>query len=224
MTSEAILFDAGGTLIHLDFERVCRAAGIDEDKAAFSRAATAAAGDIGAWTARNPGSSDAERLPVYLDAILRRLGIDDPGRRREAARAVAAEHARSNLWSHSEHGALETVRELASRGYRIGVVSNADGRVRRLLDTAGFSPYLEVVIDSAEVGLEKPDPRIFLAATDRLGVAPERCVYVGDIYSIDVVGARAAGMRAILIGSNAPEEDVERIERLEELLGKFPPR
>jgi len=117
---------------------------------------------------------------------------------------------------------VETVRELQRRGYRIGVVSNADGRVRKLLETAGFSPYLEVVIDSSEVGLEKPDPRIFLAATDRLGVTPERCTYVGDIYSIDVVGARAAGMRAILIGTSEAEGDVERIERLEELLEIFP--
>jgi putative hydrolase of the HAD superfamily len=224
VTSQAILFDAGGTLIHVDGERVLRAAGVDADSAAFSRVAGEAAVDVGAWTKRNPQSTDAERLPVYLDAILRRLGIADPDRRKLAARAVAAEHTRSNLWSHSEPGALETVRELRHRGYRTGVVSNADGRVRTLLDTAGFSPYLEVVIDSSEVGLEKPDPRIFLAATERLGIAPELCAYVGDIYSIDVVGARAAGMRPILIGSgsHSAEEGVERIERLEELLEMFP--
>jgi putative hydrolase of the HAD superfamily len=221
--SQGILFDAGGTLIHVDGGRVLRAAGVDADSAAFSRAAAGAALDIGAWTKRNSKSTDAERLPVYLDTLLSRLGIEDPERRKLAARAIAVEHARSNLWSHSEPGALETVRELRRRGYRTGVVSNADGRVRALLDTAGFSPYLEVVIDSSEVGVEKPDPRIFLAATERLGIAPERCAYVGDIYAIDVVGARAAGMRAILIGSGPhPEEgDVERIERLEELLEMF---
>ncbi|HEY6050821.1 MAG TPA: HAD family hydrolase, partial [Thermoanaerobaculia bacterium] len=146
MTLEAILFDAGGTLIHVDGERVCRAAGVDADRAAFLQALGGAGLDIGAWTARHPGSTDVERLPVYLDALLRRLGIDDADARKNAARAVAAEHARSNLWSFSEPGAVETVRELKRRGYRTGVVSNADGRVRSLLETAGFSPYLEVVI------------------------------------------------------------------------------
>lgn len=228
MKPQGILFDAGGTLIHVDGERVCRAAGVDVDRAAFSAAARAAAGDIGAWTARNPNSTDAERLPVYLDAMLHRLGIDDTDHRRRAARAIAAEHARSNLWSHAEPGAVETVRELKNRGYRVGVVSNADGRVRALLETAGFSPFLEVVIDSSEVGLEKPDPRIFHAATERLDIAPSACVYVGDIYSIDVLGARAAGMRAILIAEEPGgeiengEADVERISRLEELLEMFP--
>jgi len=221
---QGIFFDAGGTLIHVDGERVCRAAGVDVDRAAFSAALRNAAGDIGLWSARNPGSTDRERLPVYLDAMLRRLGIDDADHRVRAARAVAAEHGRANLWSHAEPGAVEAVRELKRRGYRLGVISNADGRVRALLDTAGFSPFLEVVIDSSEVGLEKPDPRIFHAATERLGLDPAACVYVGDIYPVDVIGARSAGMRAILIGDSAVEEepDVERISRLEELLEIFP--
>jgi len=219
-----ILFDAGGTLIHVDGERVCRAAGVDVDRVAFSAAVRDAAGEISGWIARNPASTDAERLPVYLHAILRRLGVDDPDHRKRAAREIAAEHARSNLWSHAEPGAVEAVQELRRRGYRLGVVSNADGRVRALLETAGFTPFLEVVIDSSEVGLEKPDPRIFHAAADRLGLEPRACVYVGDIYSVDVVGARSAGMRAILIGDGAAEEDenLERIARLEELLEMFP--
>jgi putative hydrolase of the HAD superfamily len=219
---QGILFDAGGTLIHVDGERVCRAAGVDVDRAAFSIAARAAANDIGSWITRNPASTDSERLPVYLDAMVRRLRIEDEEHRKRAMRAIAAEHVRSNLWSHAEPGAVEAVRELKRRGYRLGVVSNADGRVRKLLETAGFSPFLEVVIDSSEVGLEKPDPRIFFAATDRLGIAPETCAYVGDIYPVDVIGARAAGMRPILIGDGAAEEDVERIARLEELLEIFP--
>src|SRR4029077_1751614 len=101
---QGILFDAGGTLIHVDGERVCRAAGVDVDRAAFSSAARAAADDIGVWTARNPNSTDAERLPVYLDAMLHRLGIEDADHKRRAARAIALEHARSNLWSHAEPG------------------------------------------------------------------------------------------------------------------------
>ena len=67
---------------------------------------------------------------------------------------------------------------------------------------------LEFVIDSHFVGIEKPDPRIFALALERLGVAPERALYVGDIRSVDAAGARAAGMQFVLIdpfGDYAPE-------------------
>ncbi len=163
-------------------------------------------------------------MPFFLDQILRGLGLEEESARKAAAAAVGAEHARANLWSRAGEGASATLSTLRERGYRIGVVSNADGRVRALLDSAGLSPFLEVVVDSFEVGFEKPDPRIFLTATERLQVAASECVYVGDIYSIDVVGARGAGMRAILIGTGAAEEPVERVLTLPELLAKFPDR
>jgi len=106
----------------------------------------------------------------------------------------------------------------------MGVVSNADGRVRALLERAGLAPFLEVVIDSSEVGVEKPDHRIFLAATERFGTAPSACAYVGDIYEIDVLGARAAGLHPVLIGSgDVPESDpVDRAASLPELHAFFP--
>lgn len=220
----AILFDAGGTLIHLDGERICRAAGVDVDAVAFSRAEAESTAAMRAWIARHPESTDSERVPVFLDGILSRLGLADPESRRRAAKAVAAEHARANLWSHAASGATDTLAALSERGYRMGVVSNADGRVRRLLEDAGLSPFLEVVIDSSEVGVEKPDPRIFLAATGRLETPPSACAFVGDIYEIDVLGARAAGLHPVLIGAgDAPESDpVDRVATLTELLALFP--
>ncbi|MCA1582223.1 MAG: HAD-IA family hydrolase [Acidobacteria bacterium] len=217
-----MLFDAGGTLIHLDGDRICRAAGAPHAATRFREAASAAAAALGAWIVRHPASTDAERVPFFLDEILRGLGLEGESARKAAAAAVSAEHARSNLWSRAGEGAAETLSALRNRGYRIGVVSNADGRVRALLETAGLSAFLEFVVDSFEVGFEKPDPRIFLAATERLQVAASECVYVGDIFSIDVVGARAAGMRAILFGTGAAEEPVERVLTLPALLAKFP--
>jgi HAD superfamily hydrolase (TIGR01509 family) len=218
----AVLFDAGGTLIHVDGERICRAAGVGYDAPAFRSAETTAVAAVRALVLARPESRDAERIPMYFDTMLSALGLGDAGRRREAARAIAAEHGRHNLWSKRADGSAETLLELKRRGYRTAVVSNADGRVRGLLEDAGLSPHLEFVVDSAEVGLEKPDARIFHAATSRLGLDPEACAYVGDIYEIDVVGAAGAGLHPILIGDGPAAGPVTRVPDLESLLTLFP--
>lgn len=218
---DAVLFDAGGTLIHVDGERLCAAVGVEWAEVDFQAAENAAVAAVQSLVRANPSSTDAERLPLFLETILAGLGIA-PAERGHAAGQVIAEHRRSNLWSRAYPEAPAALATLASRGYRMGVISNADGRVRRLLEQAGLSTYFELVLDSAEVGLEKPDRRIFLAAAERLGLPPASCAYVGDIYEIDFVGARSAGLEAVLIGPGAAPEGTARVSGLEELLAVFP--
>jgi hypothetical protein len=67
------------------------------------------------------------------------------------------------------------------------------------MERLGLARYLDFVLDSGEVGVEKPDPRIFARALAEAGLRPSEAVYVGDFYSIDVVGARAAGMDTVLL-------------------------
>jgi putative hydrolase of the HAD superfamily len=79
-------------------------------------------------------------------------------------------------------------------------------------------------VDSGLEGVEKPDPRIFAIAAERLAVEPARCAYVGDFHAIDVVGSRAAGMESVLmdpIGAWS-EYDVPRIRALSDLLLRLP--
>jgi putative hydrolase of the HAD superfamily len=85
------------------------------------------------------------------------------------------------------------------RGYRLGVVSNAEGKVERDLDAAGYDGLFETVIDSSIVGVEKPDPAIFRVALERLGVAPEGTIFLGDVPAVDVAGAKAAGIAPLLL-------------------------
>jgi HAD superfamily hydrolase (TIGR01549 family) len=205
----------------VDGERFCAAAGLPWDERVFERAEAAGVAAVQRLVLERPRSTDAERLPLFLEAILEDLGIP-PDVRRAASARIAAEHRRSNLWSQACADAAATLEALARRGYRMGVVSNADGRVRGLLERAGLSPFLEIVVDSSEVGFEKPDPRIFQAATAHLDLPPSACAYIGDIYEIDVLGARRAGLRAVLIGTGAAPEGVERVRELPELLGLFP--
>jgi FMN phosphatase YigB (HAD superfamily) len=129
-----------------------------------------------------------------------------------------------NMWNHPIPGARDTVEELRRRGYRVAVVSNSDGTVAEALHIAGFGDLFEVVIDSTDVGISKPDPAIFDIALGRLGVAPHRAWYVGDSHYHDVGGAVAAGLAAaVLIDPQAigPPDHVT-IRSIGELTGLLP--
>jgi putative hydrolase of the HAD superfamily len=87
------------------------------------------------------------------------------------------------------------------------VVSNSDGRVEEALRAADLLRYFDVVIDSALVGVEKPDPAIFRAALEALDVEPGDALFVGDLYEVDVVGAQAAGMSGVLLCPGGAGDD-----------------
>ena len=166
---------------------------------------------------------ERKRGETFFAEIFRHVGVG-----REAfppiAKLLWARHAERNLWSNVRERTAETLEELRRRGYRLGVISNADGRVEALLQSVGLGSYFEFVIDSNLVGIEKPDPRIFHVGAERLGIRPDEAVYVGDIYEIDVRGARAAGMRPILIDPLGRWEnlDCDSIRGIHDLLHLFP--
>jgi putative hydrolase of the HAD superfamily len=222
---DAVLFDAGGTLIRLDyaFMRAC-AARRDHviDDAALARGEAVVRREIDRREARadGPGDRDADRVAFYFRAVLESAGVERAAAA-AAAEEIAAEHTRANLWRVAMPRAAEVLAALRARGFRVGVVSNADGRVATLLEAAGLAPHLEAIVDSHHEGVEKPDPEIFRRALARLGVPAARAAYVGDIFAIDVLGARAAGLAAILIDETGGYAEIEcpRIAALGELLG-----
>ncbi|HTR02814.1 MAG TPA: HAD-IA family hydrolase [Thermoanaerobaculia bacterium] len=217
----AVLFDAGGTLIHPDGARICSAAGVPYEPAAFRRAEAGAVAAVRRFILERPESRDAERVPLYFGTLVGNLGVAGDAERGLAAARVGDAHRQANLWSCAADDAAATLSGLKARGYRLAVISNADGRVRGLLETAGLTPLLEFVVDSAEMGIEKPDPRIFHAATDRLGLSPAACAYVGDVYEIDVLGAEGAGLTGILVGEGPAPASVRRVPTLSALDALF---
>ena len=110
-----------------------------------------------------------------------------------------AEHVRRNLYSLVPTDLGAALDALRSDGVRVAVVSNSEGMLAKLFDELGILGHFDAVIDSANVGVEKPDPRIFQIALERLGIAPGEARSAGDIYSIDMLGARAAGIAGKLI-------------------------
>jgi putative hydrolase of the HAD superfamily len=227
---EAVLFDAGGTLMRLDFACMARIAcghGARLNEATLRQAETASrrAIDAQARAERGVTGTDATRREGYFGNLLRAAEVES-GLVPAILAALEAENLASNLWRVPLEHAAETLQGLRARGLRTAVVSNADGRVEALLRTAGLGNHLELVVDSHYEGIEKPDPEIFRRALSRMGVRAERAAYVGDIYSIDVVGARAAGLAPVLIDPLGayPDADCLRIERLADLLDRLPGR
>lgn len=102
-------------------------------------------------------------------------------------------------------GAVETVREVKARGYPIALVSMCAPDTPALWRASPLAPLVDVEVFSCETGLRKPDPAIYLAATDGLGVPPKRCLYCGDGAYGELTGAEAVGMTAYLIRN--PELD-----------------
>ena len=112
-----------------------------------------------------------------------------------------------------------------ARGLILAVISNADGRVEADLERAGLRAQFATVVDSHVVGVEKPHPEIFNVALARIQATPDAALYVGDVFSIDVLGARGAGMDAVLVdtlGAYPGTLDCPRISRLAELLDLLP--
>ena len=141
----------------------------------------------------------------YLDAYIEACGVPSE-LRNDVLEHVRSEFAVGALWQRVIPGSVEGLRALQESGVRLGVISNADGLVAQRLQEqeilqvgAGLGVEVECVIDSGLVGIEKPDPRIFNLALEAMGLAAEDAWYVGDTPGIDVVGARAAGMRGLLM-------------------------
>jgi putative hydrolase of the HAD superfamily len=222
----AVLFDAGNTLVFLDYARLAEGVG-SALGLALSGEGLSRHGPAAARAMELAAGTDQERAAAYLEALFLLGGVPQE-RLGEVRECLHRMHRERHLWSSVAEQTAQALRRLRAAGLRLGVVSNSDGRVEQALEAAGLRDYFDVVLDSALLGVEKPDPRIFLAALDALGVAPEEALYVGDLYEVDIVGARAAGMDAILLGT--PEEGIGRncrttksIEQLvNELLSETP--
>ncbi len=104
-------------------------------------------------------------------------------------------YARPSAWRVAP-GAMECCEAARSRHMKVGVISNWDLRLRALLAAMGVLQWIDEVFISAELGFEKPDPRIFQRACDTFECAPSQCVHVGDSLRADIEGARSFGCEA----------------------------
>lgn len=98
-------------------------------------------------------------------------------------------------------GVVEILDYLKSGGYVLGVISNNDGSTGDKCTEVGIREYFELIIDSTNVGLIKPDSRIFAHALENLGISPSEALHIGDLYGADVMGATDAGVDVVWLNS-----------------------
>jgi HAD superfamily hydrolase (TIGR01509 family) len=198
----AVLFDAGNTLVFLDYARLAEGVG-PAVGLSLTAEGLARHGPAAARAMELASGNDRERAAAYIEALFLLSGVP-PESLGQVRDCLSRMHTERHLWSLVAPRSAESLARLRQAGLKLAVVSNSDGRVEQALEAAGLRQYFDVVIDSALVGVEKPDPRIFHAALEALGVAPDEALYVGDLYEVDVLGARAAGLDAVLLGK--PEQ------------------
>jgi putative hydrolase of the HAD superfamily len=117
--------------------------------------------------------------------------------------------------------ALPTLDILRSKGYRMGIISNHEWGLPRLITGLGLGRYFDAVVSSARVGYRKPHPEIFRFVLDDLGGSADQALMIGDSISSDVKGAIRMGMSVVLVdrdGTSTPVDGVPVVGRLSELL------
>ena len=204
-----VLLDAGGVLLDLDYDRLV---GMLQERGCSSSREDLSLYEAGARVEIEnkvrDGGRTADAWRGYFFTILAKAGLD----RREHDELVDdlwTIHHRQGLWVDPIPGALDAVRRLREEGYRVGVVSNAEGRVEQDLDAAGYDGMFDTVVDSHRVGVEKPDPAIFAIALDRIGVDARTALFAGDLPAVDVAGARLAGIAPVLVDRHDLFRDVD---------------
>ncbi len=207
----AVLLDAGHTLLRPRpsmgevYAAVCRRHGRPADPAALEAVAVGAFHRLGEEI-RGGGPA----------ALVTSEAIERETWRRHALRVVDGVPALAGLdfdpWFEDLYDtfggadtwepypdAVPALAGLRARGLRLALVSNWDTRVRRILEETGLTPWFDAIVISSEVGVRKPDPRIFHRALELVGVAPGEAIHAGDSRGDDLEGARAAGVRGVFV-------------------------
>jgi HAD superfamily hydrolase (TIGR01549 family) len=219
---DAVLIDAGGVLVDPNWRTVAEV---------LARHGVAA--DPDDLAAADPflkrelddadlvhGSTDVVRRERWMARLLRHARIAaDPEAIEAANDELEVMHLERGLWDVVLDGAAEALDDLRAAGLRLSLASNAEPLLRRRLGELGLEHRFDHLAISGEIGIEKPDARFFTGALDALGVSADSAIHVGDLYEVDVVGARSAGLDAVLVDAAdlSTDRDCARIRSLAEL-------
>jgi len=230
---KALLFDMGYTLVYFEpptraiIRTALRDVGVERSEHEIEAAIEAVWGAYyhQAATATFPPTEahDRQTQKRLSERLLTELGLPAQDLVTTYRRSIEARFDRPGVVRPYAEVADVLIR-LKEMGYRLGIVSNWSWNLRQRVAQAGLADFFEVVWASAYAGCNKPHPAIFHQALEQMGVPPQRALYVGDSYDHDVVGARNAGLDAVLLDREGTAQSpdcplIRDLRQLEALLG-----
>lgn len=198
-----LCLDAGNTVIFLDHSVVAEVLltqGVHVELDALIDAEGFAKRILGTPQAAAPiaGFSVHPGWSVMIRTMIERAGVS-PKLSPSCVRALWTEHDRLNLWRRVPSGLRECLLALRANGVQICIVSNSEGKLRGLFSELKILDCFDHIVDSALVGVEKPDPKIFEMALNICKISASNAIHLGDTVATDVDGANAARIRTALI-------------------------
>jgi putative hydrolase of the HAD superfamily len=219
---DLLSLDAGGVLVFPNFERISDT--FARHGVIVSPDALRAADPYGRFAidtaAGVAGTNDADRGSMHFRIMLERAGVPADAPMQAVLDELWAYHSEHNLWEYVPPEVIPALERLAATGIPLAVGSNANGIIHRVFERSGLRRYFSVICDSHLEGVEKPDRRFFEILVARAGGRPETTLHVGDLFHVDVAGARSAGLQAMLFDPHGlyTGYDVPRVRTLGELV------
>jgi HAD superfamily hydrolase (TIGR01509 family) len=224
---ETIFLDAGNTLVCMDYSWIkdeLKLIGIQCEVPELMRAEAAARPVLSSELERLKSTEERNTSLFYMRSILKILpstsmmtdksldeiievlinNIQAPGQTRR-------------FWGNLIPGVRDALDILKNRGIQLLVVSNSNGTIEDIIIDLGIRKYFDEVVDSHIVGFEKPDRRLFSHALKISEADPKCTLHIGDLYHVDVLGARSAGIHALLLDPFGDWEDMDCV-RMPDLL------
>jgi putative hydrolase of the HAD superfamily len=225
MSIQTVFLDAGGVLVNPNWTRISDTL---QRHGVVVPAATLADAEPRAKRRLDTGetiavTNDQQRGWTYFNLVLTEAGVPLSDLTAAALAELHAYHQTHNLWETVPDEVRPALAALRALGLRLVVLSNANGTLHRAFDRLGLTGAFDVIFDSHNEGVEKPDPRLFRIALERSGADAATTMHVGDLYHVDVAGARAAGLTPVLldVAGLYPECDCLRVRSLTDLVASL---
>ncbi len=211
-----IFFDVGNTLLFPNRDRIhapLTQRGITPDPELLRDLERRTKNQFDSMMAQD-GTTDHSFWRMFYTQLLAEIGLQDDSLRDQLVASIR----NSANWDQIRPGTREQLEQIGAN-HKIGVISNADGKIEDVLHRCNIAGCFRTITDSGLVGYEKPRPEIFHHALKSLHAAPNESLYVGDVYSVDYLGAIGAGMQAILMDVPGAYRDrgLPRVDTLPQL-------
>ena len=203
MKYKAVIFDLFGTIIdtfsQAEYEEVL------SEMADILNAPASEFSQLWFDSFKERMTGDLDTPRGSIEYILRKLNLKATEEEIEHASQVRLNFSARNMAP--RQGAIEVITCLKSSGYKTGLISDCSQEIPKAWPQTAFAPLFDVTVFSCLAGMKKPDPRIYHMATEKLGVTPQECMYIGDGSSQELTGALQVGMSPVLI--RVPDETVD---------------